>query len=50
MLWSYQKGDTDLDDFNLNASDQEIVGLMKGITNVSKSLAYPLFMERDIGL
>ena len=28
----------DLDDFNLNASDQEIVGLMKGITNVSKKL------------
>ena len=28
----------DLDDFNLNASDQEIVGLMRGITHVSKKL------------
>ena len=28
----------DLDDFNLNASNEEIVGLMKGITAVSKKL------------
>ena len=28
----------DLDDFNTNASDNEIVGLMKGITIVSKKL------------
>ena len=28
----------DLDDFNLNASNDEIVGLMKGITIVSKKL------------
>ena len=28
----------DLDDFNLNASNEEIVGLMKGITIVSKKL------------
>ena len=28
----------DLDDFNLNASNDEIVGLMKGITTVSKKL------------
>ena len=28
----------DLDDFNLNASNDEIVGLMKGITAVSKKL------------
>ena len=26
----------DLDDFNINASDKEIIGLMKGITTVSK--------------
>ena len=30
--------DINLDDFNLNASDQEIVGLMRGITHVSKKL------------
>ena len=28
----------DLDDFNTNASDKEIIGLMKGITTVSKKL------------
>ena len=28
----------DLDDFNTNASNEEIVGLMKGITAVSKKL------------
>ena len=28
----------DLDDFNINASDKEIIGLMKGITTVSKKL------------
>ena len=28
----------DLDDFNINASDKEIIGLMKGITIVSKKL------------
>ena len=27
----------DLDDFNINASDKEIIGLMKGITTVSKN-------------
>ena len=28
----------DLDEFNTNASDKEIIGLMKGITTVSKKL------------
>ena len=28
----------DLDDFSMNASDEEIIGLMKGVTTVAKKL------------
>ena len=33
----------DLDDFNSNASNDEIIGLMKGITTVSKKLGISSF-------
>ena len=40
----------DLDDFNSNASNDEIVGLMKGITTVSKKLEFHRLMAKGIEL
>ena len=40
----------DLDDFNSNASNDEIVGLMKGITTVSKKLGIHRLMVKAIEL
>ena len=38
FMLQFTRNYIDLDDFNTNASDDEIVGLMKGITIVSKKL------------